>query len=161
MQITTTRNFFDKLLIEHAECDADLMDHRHAINAALTSWHLYDWVWNEIEPQKDTISTVLPGSAEDFRSKGRFARWIQAECPALKDMRLIAKGAKHLSDPGLTDHGGAFSNAFSRGFDISRLTVSDPAGESVNFINLLEATIAWWEKLLDDIDVKGDLGKRG
>jgi hypothetical protein len=46
-EITSSKHFFEKLEQEYGDFDKDHLSARHAINCALTSWHLTDWTYAE------------------------------------------------------------------------------------------------------------------
>ena len=45
--IISSQKFFEKLELDFKDFDADHLSARHAVNCALTSWHLTDWTYNE------------------------------------------------------------------------------------------------------------------
>lgn len=145
--IITSQQFFDKLKTEHASVNQDLKSARHAINAASNAWHLSEWIY-----KKDIENTSL----DKFRNKSSiypkdvFRAACIKQCHQLETMGYICEGSKHLGTRrkgivGSSLHRGAFSDAFSRGFDISCLVVTKDNGSEVDFISELESVIEFWE----------------
>lgn len=46
-EIENSKGFFEKLLAEWDDFDREHLNPRFAINAAITSWHLTDWTFQE------------------------------------------------------------------------------------------------------------------
>jgi hypothetical protein len=147
-------DFLEKLKCELEAVDEDLTSARHAINAALTAWHLPEWVWGRVvkkdyELRNSLGSDVARGGFEDFRD------FVLEECPEMKTMRDIATGSKHLGTDGAdvaetAQHNGAFSDEFSRAFDISRLEVTNTDGVTTYFDQVLEKVVRYWDGFFDD-----------
>lgn len=73
----------------------------------------------------------------------------------MKIMRDIATGSKHrgAEDADVAEtrqHTGAFSDEFSRAFDISRLEVANTDGVTTYFDQVLEKVVRYWDGFFDD-----------
>ncbi|GAB5403100.1 MAG: hypothetical protein Aurels2KO_13310 [Aureliella sp.] len=145
-QITTAHEFLAKLHSEHADVESDLTSARHAINAAMTAYHLIEWVWGINVKRDATIkSTLSVDSKNDFRD------YCLRACPELETMQCICEGSKHLGTSGKNVEssdlkGGAFSSGFSKGFDISCLKLTMADGTTSYFDVELETVVEFWDK---------------
>ena len=146
--ISTPQEFFSKLKQEQQSLEADLTSSRHAINAAMTSWHLIEWVWVLAVKGKPQVQKRI---GEHSKNCKMFRKFLLTQCPQLESMQCICEGSKHLGTSGkivsnTSVHGGAFSNGFSKGFDISRLQIKKDNGSVVDFDNELKSVVDFWEQ---------------
>ncbi|MDP1624491.1 MAG: hypothetical protein Q8L64_01855 [bacterium] len=115
----------------------ELSSSRLAINAAMTAWHLIEWIYWEY----DFHSTI---------KNSDFIKEIKLKYPKLQIMHDISNGAKHFQlnhhSPKVMetklDHG-SYSDDYSRDYDISRLQVVID-DETCDFINELENVRDFW-----------------
>jgi hypothetical protein len=96
------RDMLDKLVRElqrmgrATEDRASLGD--HAVNFALTAWHLVDWVWAEIRkdyPLRLKLAKEV-GCAPAAFDRDQFALWCLRSCPDLEACQVIATATKHV-----------------------------------------------------------------
>jgi hypothetical protein len=101
--LETSRDMLDKLYREidrvlAAEQIQDAAD--HCFNAAITAWHLHEWVWKDIR-QDWHVRARLAKMAGVRPPKFKGRRWKafilsqQTGCPALRYCRIIATASKH------------------------------------------------------------------
>lgn len=70
-----------------------------AINAAITAFHISDWIWAiSSDKQKALWIKDVPGGKDKKAQKLRFQIMLKNECPAFQICRGIANSAKHLVD---------------------------------------------------------------
>jgi len=143
LDIKTSKDFFKKLLEDHKEFCSDKTSSRTALNCAMTAWHLSEWIYNEFNSQfpNETLSS--------------FQDSIKKKCPSLQIMHDLANGTKHYlltrHKPLIKDtrlHKGAYSNAFSRAFDISTLDIEKNDGTKIYFEDEIENVILFWKEFL-------------
>ena len=139
-EIKTSKDFLNKLIIEVSDYERQLTSSRHAINAAMTAWHLVDWVYNEFN-----FNSTFPNFSD-------FKIYIKSRCPKLQIMNDIATGSKHFQinsyPPKVQEtklHEGAYSDEYSREYDISTLQVV-VNNETYNFIDELENVRDFWKE---------------
>jgi len=115
---------------------------RNAMNAIWTGYHLLEWIWNERlhgDNARQALASVR--SEADLRAK------VKSEHPLFEAVRLLANGSKHFErkpgDPTTGAHQGAFSKAFSRGFDVDYLFV-DFAGARHDLVAVLDGLLKYW-----------------
>jgi hypothetical protein len=150
--ISSPEDFLAKLKEEQLAVEHDLSSARHAINAALTAWHLIDWVWAHYLKSQDRIRMRF---GSDGRDLDAFKQYLRTRCPALSTMHAICTGSKHVhtskSDvSSTTRHVGGFSNEFSKEFDISRLKVVKHDGSTHWFDLELCDVVTFWESLFNE-----------
>jgi hypothetical protein len=143
--ITCTADMYALLLEEHGDYNRDRLSSKAAIRFAMTSWHLLEWAYNEFK------SVLVP----QYPKLSDYIKWAKAQCPQLAIMQDIANGSKHMQitkRPPVVDkaevHHGAFSNAFSRVFDISSLDVHMKDGTKTSFEDLVDPVVHFWHNHL-------------
>jgi hypothetical protein len=141
--IKQSKDFFHKLVQDFAEYSIDKTSSRVALNLAMTGWHLTEWIYNEFNP------ILRPR----FQTLGIFQNNIKQQCQSLQIMHDLANGTKHylltrhttvIKESNL--HRGAFSNAFSRAFDISTLRISLKDGTVLYFEDEITKVIDFWRE---------------
>ena len=94
-------------------------------------------------------------SVFEYPSKASCREDIYLRCPNLKAIRDFSNMAKHggTLEKNRTPyfkagkvHGGAFSNAFSRGFDISRLVLVMPDETELVYEDVVTEAMGFWEE---------------
>ncbi len=126
--IKTSRDFFKELLAQYKEFKQNPTSSRLAINCALWSYHLCEWI-------KAEYGEIVSSS----------------HCASLSTMRDIGNGTKHFRiDRGQPNvvatelHGGDFSDDFNLDFDISALQVTTADGRTLQFEDELSNVIQFW-----------------
>ena len=116
-----------------------------ARDCAIKAWHLCDHVFNAL------------GSTSRFATLGGFQDHVRHTCPELAYLHDICTESKHGEISRYRSRitkarfkGGAFSHAFSRGFDISRLEIELPDGQTVFFNDVLDRAMDFWWTFFDD-----------
>ena len=99
-----------------------------ARDCAIKAWQLCDHVFNAL------------GSTSRFATLGGLQDHVRHTCPELAYLQDICTASKHGNISRYTPRinetrvqGGAFSHAFSRGFDISRLEIKLLGGQTIFF----------------------------
>jgi hypothetical protein len=81
---TSAKQFWTEVVEPDYKRFADKGSTRDGVHAALTAWHLHDWVFLDQHPSG--------GTKEE---KKRFQEKLIADCPELGWIREYAEGAKH------------------------------------------------------------------
>lgn len=173
--IKTARDFHAKLV---DELDAHIEDPgstRHAINCALTAFHMLDWIWVDFLEKDKALQAKLglPLIQADLKAKGEkhseiraFRAYVDSMNPFFRTVQGIANGSKHFrSDvPVKTSVTGAIDAAAfqSDAFDVKRLLVD--VGETSPDYRLvhqfLEFACRSWTEFLETYGpYKGQLKK--
>ena len=143
--IRSSKDFYKKLLDDYTEYKKDRVSSGRALNCAMVSWHLSEWVANEEMP--GAKYSEIKEKVNDFIKK----------CPSLSIMKDIANGSKHFNitryEPAIDKthlHHGDFNADFSHDFDISTLVITMKDGEKKYFEIEIEIVINFWKEFFDE-----------
>lgn len=146
-EIKTPQDFLRKLHEEHRDFQSDPLSSRHAVNFAMTAWHLKDWVWAYY---KTTIKTL----ESNIKDLDDFDAYLRSKCPELEIMQSIATGTKHVNVDrnqrkiqSTELHEGSFDSGFSRDFDVDVLQIILNDGSVVFFEDEAPKVLEFWEHL--------------
>jgi hypothetical protein len=83
---------------DFADCEANKADLRAAFHAAISLFHMHDWVW---KTHRDAIKAIFTYRGRDRKKHavhdaGSFANALEQQCPDFGRIRGIANAAKHL-----------------------------------------------------------------
>ena len=157
--IISSRDFFLKLETEYDDFDKNSISARHAINCALTSWHMTDWTFHEFFahlPEYTDKSKLI--DKEDFKilktisGLTLYQDSLIKNCNELKYMRLVANGSKHciLRNSQIKEKTVLYSGDFAfedydrRDFDVDRFQILNDNGDIIDFEDTLLKTIDFW-----------------
>ena len=157
--IQNSRDMLDKLYREidrvlDAEDIWNASD--HCFNAAITAWHLHEWVWRDIKPNWH-VRARLAKKADVRPPKFKGRRWKafilsdQTGCPSLRYCRIIATASKHggvkliEGDPESIESGG--SPAIQSRWKIHT------GGEVQLAANVFEQAFAYWNELIRGLNI--------
>ena len=150
--IVNSRQFLQKLEEDLLDFESNDTSARHAINCAITSFHLIDWTFMQYFKNGGAYLGMKPKKAiESYRSK------IFEECEDLKYMEAIANGSKHCireNDPNrLSGLSGDFDSPDfdARDFYNKRFTI-DWDDEIIDFKEKLVATIQFWRNYIQQCE---------
>ena len=88
--ITTCRDFYEKLKADFADFAEAQDSARLALNCIITAYHLHEWVWgNCLKTNHDKWKEL------GIRDRDSFVAWIERECPAFTTVQDLANGTKH------------------------------------------------------------------
>ncbi|MBY0318302.1 MAG: hypothetical protein K2X72_06220 [Reyranella sp.] len=88
--ITTSRDFYAKLVADFDDFMAQPDSARHALNCAISAYHLYEWVWGDWL-KTDYETQKLLG----IRDRDSFAAWVRRACVWFVGVQDLANGTKH------------------------------------------------------------------
>ena len=146
-------DFLEKLRQEFQDLSRLPDSSRHAINFAMTAWHLTDWLWGlrlkaDYREQSRLFETT-------FRSLEEFRKCVVARCPEVEIMQEICNGSKHLgSDPKRiadTFRAAPIGVEIAEGSDAkvskgeARVWVTNQEGQTVAFVDLAQEVLLFWE----------------
>jgi hypothetical protein len=105
LEFRTAADFRQKLSREidrvtDANETADVID--HATNAAMTAWHLTDWVWHDIEKDKtaDPFRLIASIAGNPIRSLQEFQTFVRKTSLDVLYCESIAVSSKHFGSSG-------------------------------------------------------------
>lgn len=154
-EIANSKEFFKKLLDEFDDFDKEHLNPRFAINAALTSWHLTDWTYQEFF-KSDNRFLDSKENGKNISGLVKYQEFLKELCPELECMRTISNGSKHckINQKNRTEisEGDFSSNDFDRhDYDVPVFVIiNDLTNEELDFEELLVKTIDFWRKFLEE-----------
>jgi hypothetical protein len=142
--INSAKKFFcEKVLPDYEAFKNDSLSPNAAINAAMSSWHLIDWIFN------DHSLGISFNRIEELRSV------LMPRCASLALMHDLANGGKHLNlsrpKEDIVDtqvHHGSFDDSFDSSFDVSGLIIELSDGSKLDFETELDLVISFWKDYL-------------
>lgn len=83
---------------DYKDARSNPADLRAAFHAAISLFHMHDWIWRTYEASVGTSFTFRnsAGSAAAVRDAGTFANSLEQQCEDFGRIRSIANAAKHL-----------------------------------------------------------------
>ena len=154
-EIENSKGFFQKLRDEFSDFDKAHLNPRFAINCAITSWHLTDWIYQEFF-KKDLRFQDSKENGKYISGLVKFQEFLKISCPELEYMRMITNGSKHCKinqkHKTITSSGDFSPYDFCRhDFSVPRFVIINENEEEIDFEKLLVATIKYWENLLIEL----------
>lgn len=144
--IRNSRDLFEEFRKRAEEYQSDPMSSGNAVICAILAWHLVEWVHQEYEE-----------FSERFPKKREFQSHLKKRCVSLSYIQDIANGSKHRgiskyqpSVRNTTSHKGAFSPAFSKGFDVPSLRINLNGG-FVYFDEELEKVTEFFSEIFENL----------
>ena len=67
-EIRNSLDFYEKLLAEYSDFMADTFSSRHAVNCAITAYHMAEWVWGDWLKSDYKTQNTLKGTSKNSRS---------------------------------------------------------------------------------------------
>ena len=134
--IRDSKGLFKKLAREYELFLTDKISSDLAINFAITAYHLQEWLETETNEDEKTILRPKPKELLEYFqilrdiTNGSKHRTISRYIPKLKSTKK---------------HGGAFSSAFSRGYDISALLIEMEDGRELYFEDVASRVYGFWD----------------
>ncbi len=119
------------------------LDKSLADKCAEKLWHLTDYYFRE--KSKESGFKTLKDYQKDLRTKYKCFAAINDICDSTKHSGIDRKA--NLKESKIKE--GAFSPAFSRGFDISGLIVVFPDDAEVYYEDLVVEALQYWEGIVD------------
>jgi hypothetical protein len=141
------------------------------LNAAMTAWHLTDWVWREIQGSTRR-PTLTARAGAPIRELKQFQELVKRNCAELAYCEGIAISTKHFTFSKLP----MFSTKVTERFKINPDPIGDaarhqfsPTGETVTYTaqatelwitdgraltpatEVLEHAFQWWRKFFDEM----------
>lgn len=149
--ITTSRDFYAKLVADFDDFMAQPDSARHALNCAITAYHLYEWVWGDwLKTDYETQKLLC------IRDRDSFAVWIRRTCVWFVGVQDLANGTKHfIRDQGfetmrVSGYGQGPSGTGPYGKGYLLIDYGEDAGEHrwMPAAHLLEAVVRFWRDFL-------------
>ncbi len=143
--LQSSRDCLEDLRGTSSDFRKDPLNPRIARYGAVAAWSICDWIFEEY------------GSRLGYKSLTSLQEDVRGKCPELDYLQDLANSLKHKTItryiPSLTEaykRKGAFSNAFSRGFDVSGLMLTIQDGRQLWFENVIEDALSFWDRYFED-----------
>ncbi len=155
-EIENSKGFFEKLKAEYDDFDKEHLNPRFAINAAITSWHLSDWTYQEFFKTDSRFQNSME-NGKNISGLSKYQEFLKAQCSELEYMRTITNGSEHCkvnqTDRTEISEGDFDPYDFDRhDFDVPRFVIiNDATNEEVDFEELLIKTIEFWKVFLEEL----------
>lgn len=150
--LTTSADFFDKMVDDFDDLFNDPLSTRHAINCALSAYHMHEWVWGDwLKADKATQQKLGIEGFNEWRA------WVKIKEPFFEVVESLANGSKHFGtsnanglmtqvyrfEPGGHDYedfiGRSLDVGFQDGNDIHWMDVSQ----------ILEHVVLFWQRFFE------------
>lgn len=155
-EIKNSKDFFEKLRDEYNDFDRAHLNPRHAINCAITSWHLTDWTYQEFFKSDSKFQDSKEGKKK-ISGLSKYQEHIKTQCSELEYMRMITNGSKHCKinkeDQTVVSSGDFSPYDYDRNdYNVPRfIIINEVNSEELDFESLLLKTIDFWKIFLDDL----------
>jgi hypothetical protein len=120
----------------------------HVFNAAVTAWHVTDWLWRDLQANPSVLGRLQQHVGEVFANKAAFQKYVRGECDALVLCHQVANGSKHSEFRA----GVAATVSESIGSDHGSPVISGGTTEQPAHKVFYEA-LFWYQSFLRDWDV--------
>ncbi len=162
-EIRTAGQFLRKLEEDYTAFKAEPLSSRHAINCALTAWHLREWFW--AQRLKANAAEQKRLFARGFKGLGEFDAFLRDAYPEFQILQAICNGSKHFQVSGCVERSftdthtvymsrrRSFSGRRSKGPPSLFVLVKDDKGRHlVIFDEVLKRVILFWQSKLQSED---------
>ena len=177
LAINSSRDMLEKLRREIDRLAGSIIRQEivdHGLNAAMTAWHLTDWVWREIQGSTRR-PTLTARAGAPIRELKQFQELVKRNCAELAYCEGIAISTKHFAFSKLP----VFSTKVTERFKIGPVPISkdgvatlhqlSPIGENITYTaqaaelwitdgrsltpaaEVLENAYQWWRKFIDEV----------
>jgi hypothetical protein len=163
--IQNSRDFLEKLYEDYDDLSNNRDSARLAINAALTAYHLAEWVWG------DWLKTDYQSWRNlGIRDEESFKAWLDGACFYFPVMQRIANGSKHFikkAAQGTLKSGSYGEGAYGvGGYGIASLQIEiENANGDMFWIEaplLIEDVVIFWKNFfLENSPYKDDMPQHG
>jgi hypothetical protein len=131
--------FFEKLQDEYLSLVADPLSSRHAVNFAMTAWHLADWTW--AQNLQDAPKEQFELYGRRFKDFNSYKLHLTLACPDLKIIQAICNGSKHVDTS--SQIGRTFKKTPS-GRGAKQLLVVEIKGQEYDFADISKRVYQFW-----------------
>ena len=143
--LQNSRDCLEDLRAAISDFKTNRLNPRQARYIAIVAWSISDWVFRE------------HGNRLGYENLENFKKDIRSQCRELCYLQDLANSLKHRTisryTPSLAKahkHGGAFSQGFSRAFDLSRLMLTTRDGRELWFEDVIETALIFWDGYFRD-----------
>jgi hypothetical protein len=141
--INTSKDKLRQLIVDYEKLISDPLNVSLAEKCCQDAWHLADWDFRDQQKNKTTLTK------EQYRID------LYQRCSEMRVLHDLSNTMKHktLTTPkaqikATKIHGGGFSAAFSKGFNVSGLQVHFDNNRQIDVDDLVKIAIDYWTKNL-------------
>jgi hypothetical protein len=135
-------DYLMKLDAEYADLEANRLSSRHAVNFAMTAYHMWEWVW---------AHEAAVNTHPDYPEPKKFYGAINHACGVFRIMQDVTNGSKHAvitqgrpKVQGAELHEGSFDDTFDSSFDTTGLVVKMVDGTVHDFFDDATVAVKFW-----------------
>jgi hypothetical protein len=149
----------------------------HALNAAMTAWHLTDCTWREIQGSIPRRRTLTARAGTPIKELKEFQKFVKRDCTEMAYCEGIAVSTRHFAFSKFP----VFSTKVAERFKIGPVPISkdgvatlhqfSPIGENITYTaqaaelwitdgrsltpaaEILENAYQWWRKFIDEMSI--------
>ena len=144
--IETPKDFLEKLKQEYQEYADSPLSSRHALNLAMTGFHMIEWIWGGELKKNIALKNAL-----GINDLTEFTDLVFQECPSLKILRAIANGSKHFRTEKTTvkktsQEGGWDNSGWDETpWDYGYLKIELANGQIASFGDEAKSVVEYWD----------------
>lgn len=142
-EITDSVSFYRKMLEEYDDFVEDPNSSRHAVNCALSAYHIAEWIWG------DWLGTDYETWKElGIRDRQSFLTWVDTAQPWFKIVQGIANGSKHFSSKlAATRLSGSYvdDGYVESGYQSMNLEVEVEKDRWIEAVIVMEEVVIFWK----------------
>jgi hypothetical protein len=164
-EFRTAADFWSGMLEpDYADCIANCADLRAAFHAAISLFHMHDWVWRTHESAVRAAFTFTDGNGREtnVHDAASFANSLEQQCEDFGRIRSIANAAKHLALRDIRPVPNAASHAANTAVQTTgygqggygmgpygggpRVMLAGPHGNDMEFSDVAKGVYDMWSK---------------
>jgi hypothetical protein len=142
--ITDSVAFYGKMIEDYDDLAADSDSARHAINCAISAYHLAEWIWGDwLQTDYDTWRKLK------IRDRESFFQWVHEAQPWFTVVQDITNGSKHFAtNLRLTKSSGVYvEDGYVDGYQQRVLEIEIELGAEKKWVEaviVLEDVVMFW-----------------
>jgi hypothetical protein len=180
LAIESSRDMLEKLKREIERLAGSIIRQEvvdHAVNAAMTAWHLTDCTWREIQGSIPRRRTLTARAGTPIKELKEFQEFVKRDCIEMAYCEGIAVSTRHFAFSKFP----VFSTKVAERFKIGPVPIGkdggatrhqfSPTGESISYTTqaselwitdersltlaaeTLENACQWWRKFIDEMSI--------
>jgi len=147
---------WEKLGTEFDDFKANRLSTRHALNFALTAWHLSDWLWATDLKVRGT--SQIPQLGKEFTGLENFQLHLREKCSDLSIISEICHASKHTRSEGTLVESTARlaipygSGAYGESTYGGGLLVVTSNGRERIYFDIVNTVMDYWKGIIDRLN---------
>jgi len=144
--IRNSADFYRKCLDDYEALLENPAYASSAINCAMSSYHLAEWIWGDWLKTNHVLKASLKvKTCDDFKE------WVDAQCPFFKTVQSIANGSKHFnrSVSGTTAKIEAVVEVDGEDMERQHLVVLMDDNSIRSFEDIIQVVLTFWHDFME------------